>query len=393
MPYPSLPVECYLEILSCVSGAPTLALLAQVSRKTRELVLPLLYRDVSLASESAVRQYCRTIENDPALALLVKSFSIASSATPQDVSSDHHDFLAGIHHALKCMVSLADLRIRLVEQPPYQQRHWIFEGTTFQLRHLELRMDYDTGLIDFLTHQPSLESLTLLGAVPDHLSSMRLDLPPSALPKLSHFHGHYTQALVLIPHRPVRSVHITQVDDLGEFEPSDVFVCLKDTIEAIAHSTGPLEEITFDDEDADYGLLEVVLSNLPDLKAATLFVPQHGHSWRRYSAPQWPAYVQSKTPERPIALERLNIGDSHSSPAPVSLLSTLTTTPNFNPSFAPNPSTPRTTFHAALYASFFPSDQVNPFLSQSLVAHRWKQAFPALGQVQFTSYPQNSVSA
>jgi hypothetical protein len=140
-------------------------------------------------------------------------------------------------------------------------------------------MDYDSGLVDFLTHQPSLESLTLLGAVPDHLSSMRLELPPTALPKLAHFHGHYTQALALVPHRPVRSVHITQVDDTGEFEPSDVFVCLKDTVEAMAHSTGPLEAITFDDEDGDYGLLEVVLSSLPDLRAVTLFVPEQGSSW------------------------------------------------------------------------------------------------------------------
>jgi hypothetical protein len=93
-------------------------------KNSRELALPLLYKDVSLNSESAVRKYCRSTQTDPALALLVKSFSIASSATPQDTSSNHHDFLTGIHHALKLMVSLTDLRIRLVEQPPYQKRHW-----------------------------------------------------------------------------------------------------------------------------------------------------------------------------------------------------------------------------------------------------------------------------
>lgn len=112
--------------LYCIHGAFLLChvLLRRGMKISRELALPLLYRDVSLDSESAVRQYCRTIENDPALALLVKSFSIASSATPQDLSSNHHDFLAGVHYALKSMVSLTDLRIRLVEQPPYQQRHW-----------------------------------------------------------------------------------------------------------------------------------------------------------------------------------------------------------------------------------------------------------------------------
>lgn len=135
------------------------------------------------------------------------------------------------------------------------------------------------GLIKFLARQPELESLTLLGAVPDHLTSMRLQLPPTALPKLAHFHGHYTQALALVPHRPVRKVHITQVDDSGEFEPSDVFVCLKDTVETLAQSTGPLEELTLEDEDADYGLLEVILCNMPTLKSINLFVPQHGHSW------------------------------------------------------------------------------------------------------------------
>ncbi|KAG8711967.1 hypothetical protein FRC11_001345 [Ceratobasidium sp. 423] len=217
------------------------------------------------------------------LALLVQSFSIASAATPPDISSDHRAFLLGIHHALKCMSSLTDLSICLVEKPPYQQRHWIFEGTTFKLRRLELRMDYDSGLIDFLTHQSSIESLTLLGAVPDHLTSMRLRLPPNALPNLTHFHGHYTQVPALVPHRPVRSVHITQVDDTGEFEDSDVFVCLKDAVETLAQSIGPLEDVMFDDEDTDYGLLEVVLSTLPYLKSVTLFVSQHGQSWVSWS--------------------------------------------------------------------------------------------------------------
>ena len=91
---------------------------------SRGLVIPMLYRSISLFTESAVRQYCKSVENDSNLALLVKSFSIASSATPQNVSCDHHDFLLGIHHVLKCMSSLTNLSIRLVEKPPYQQRHW-----------------------------------------------------------------------------------------------------------------------------------------------------------------------------------------------------------------------------------------------------------------------------
>ncbi|GAB1526728.1 hypothetical protein RhiTH_009900 [Rhizoctonia solani] len=132
-------------------------------------------------------------------------------------------------------------------------------------------MDYDSGLIDFLTHQPSIESLTLLGAIPNHLTSMRLDLPETALPNLRHFHGHYTQVLAFVPRRPVQSVYITLVDDTGEFEDSDVFTCLKDTVETIAQNAGPLEEITFEDEDTDYGLLEVVLCNLPHLKAVTFY--------------------------------------------------------------------------------------------------------------------------
>lgn len=167
----------------------------------------------------------------------------------------------------------------ILTKTPLLRHNRIFEGTSFQLRRLELRMDYDSALIDFLTHQPELRSLTLLGAVPDHLSSMRLILPASALPKLAHFHGHYTQALALVPHRPVRRVHITQVDDSGEFEPSDIFVCLKDTVETLVQSTGPLEELTFDDEDGDYGLLEVVLCSMPSLRSINLFVPQHGCSW------------------------------------------------------------------------------------------------------------------
>ncbi|KAJ1302841.1 hypothetical protein OPQ81_003144 [Rhizoctonia solani] len=364
MPCPSLPVECSLEVFSHVSSPATFSALAQASRQFRDLVIPLLYRSVSLFTESAVRQYCRSIENEPELALLVKSFTIGSSATPRDISSDHHGFLLSIHHALKCMPFLTDLSICLVEKPPYQQRHWIFQDVTFQLRRLELRMDYDSGLVDFLAHQPSIESLTLLGAVPDHLTSMRLHLPPNALPNLTHFHGHYTQALALVPHRPVRSVHITQVDDTGEFEDSDVFVCLKDAVETMAQSTGPLEDITFDDEDTDYGLLEVVLCTLPYLKAVRLYVSPHGQSWQRYASPRWLTLVRNKVPGQLARLQILKITrDAYAHPL-------------FRPQVMPlgfNPiSAPRATFHAALYGSPLSFEHPNTTLSQAVLENLWR---------------------
>ncbi|CAE6532700.1 unnamed protein product [Rhizoctonia solani] len=368
MPCPPLPIECSLEIFSYVSSPATFSLLAQAGRQFRDLVIPLLYHNVSLFTESAVRQYCWSIENNPGLALLVQSFSIASAATPRDISSDHHGFLLGIHHALKCMSSLTDLSICLVEKPPYQQRHWIFEGTTFRLRRLKLRMDYDSGLIDFLTHQSSIESLTLLGAVPDHLTSMRLRLPSDALPNLTHFHGHYTQVLALVPHRPVQSVHITQVDDTGEFEDSDVFICLKDAVETLAQSTGPLEDIIFDDEDTDYGLLEVVLSTLPYLKTVTLFVSQHGQSWLRYASPRWLALIQNKVPGRLARLQRLNITrDTYALP----LFRPRVMALGVNPFFAP-----RTTFHAALYTSSLPFRHPNLSPGHSAIEDLWRHGVP-----------------
>ncbi|KDN39335.1 hypothetical protein RSAG8_08852, partial [Rhizoctonia solani AG-8 WAC10335] len=369
MPCPSLPLECSLAIFSYVSSPATFGALAQASRQFRGLVIPILYRNISLFTESALRRYCKSIKNDSKLALLVKSFSITSSATPQNVSSDHHGFLLGIHEALKCMSSLTDLSICLVEEPPYQQRHWIFEGTTFQLRCLELRMDYDSGLIDFLTHQPSIESLTLLGAVPDHLTSMRLHLPPDVLPNLTHFHGHYTQVLALVPHRPVRSVHVTQVDDTGQFEDSDVFVCLKDAVETMAESTGPLESITFDDEDTDYGLLEVVLFNLPYLKVVTLFVSPHGQSWLRYTTPHWFALVRDKVPGQLAKLQSLNITrDRYAIPGFLPQVTTLGVSPTF---------VPRTTFHAAPYTSPPPFEYPNQSPGHAMIENLWRHGVPA----------------
>ncbi|KAG8722316.1 hypothetical protein FRC08_004154 [Ceratobasidium sp. 394] len=380
MSCPPLPTECYLEILRYVSSPTALYNFAHVNRQCRELALPVLYRSVFLTRERSVRQFCQTVENNAGLARLVRSFSIASSASPSD---EHQEFLEGIHGALKSMVNLTDLSIRLIEQPPYQKRHWIFEGTTFHLKRLELRMDYDSALIDFLARQPLIESLTLLGAVPDHLSSLRLELPPTALPRLAHFHGHYTQALALVPGRPIKSVHITQVDDAGEFEPSDVFVCLNDTVETIAQSAhlGPLEEITMDDEDGDYGLLEVILCNIPTVKSVNLYVPRHGHSWRRYSSPHWPTYIQSRVQNRPMQLERLNT--THDVLAHELLLAPLPVLPIFAPQnvlpFQPQtvlPAQTRAGFHSNLW--FGQNESLHAYMMRN-----WKQAFPALGDVQF----------
>ncbi|KAG8779997.1 hypothetical protein FRC12_023597 [Ceratobasidium sp. 428] len=391
---PPLPTECYLEILRYVTDSDALCHLSQANRQCRELALPLLYHSVFLTRERSVRQFCQTVENDSGLAGFVQSFSIASSASPKD---EHRTYLERIHGALKSMVSLTELSIRLIEQPPYQQRHWIFEGTTFQLTRLELRMDYDSALISFLTGQPKLESLTLLGAVPDHLSSLRLELPSTALPRLSYFHGHYTQALALVPGRPVKSVHITQVDDSGEFEPSDVFVCLNDTVETIAQSTHIryLEEITLDDEDGDYGLLEVVLCNIPTVKAVNLYVTRHGHSWRRYSTPQWPSYIQARVQDQPMRLERLNTShDAYArelllqlAPLPVLPIFETSRLPFQTPNpqlFAPasslpfrTPSHPRAGFHNQVW-----HNQAQELVYEYTV-QSWKRTFPVLGSLDF----------
>ncbi|KAG8739482.1 hypothetical protein FRC10_005578 [Ceratobasidium sp. 414] len=383
---PPLPAECYLEILRYVASPSTLCNFVHVNRQCRELALPLLYRSVLLARERSVRQFCQSVENNPSLAGLVRSFSIASSASPSD---EHQEFLEGIHGALKNMVNLTDLSVRLVEQPPYQKRHWIFEGTIFQLKRLELRMDYDSALIDFLTRQPLLESLTLLGAVPDHLSSLRLELPPTALPRLAYFHGHYTQALALVPGRPIKGVHITQVDDAGEFEPSDVFVCLKDTVATIAQNAhlGPLEEVTMDDEDTDYGLLEVVLCNIPTVKSVNLYIPRQGHSWRRYSSPYWPSYIQSRVQNIPMQLERLNTSHDVLSHELFLQLAPLPVLPIFGSQNA-HPFQ----FHGVLplgsqwFTAQARASSSSRGQQESLHAYtmrEWKQAFPALRDVQF----------
>ncbi|KAB5588040.1 hypothetical protein CTheo_8519 [Ceratobasidium theobromae] len=163
---------------------------------------------------------------------------------------------------------------------------------------------------------------------------MRLNLPPNALPKLSHFLGHYTQALAIVPHRPVRSVHITQVDDAVEFEPSDVFVCLKDTVETLAHSTAPLEELRLNDEDAYYGLLEVASDTLPDLR-------------QRHTNPLWANYLQYKNHARPLRLMRRNIQSAYS-PEPMDL--SVPPSLSFNHRFPPN--APQIAFYATLYVPF-----------------------------------------
>ncbi|QRV95134.1 hypothetical protein RhiJN_23152 [Ceratobasidium sp. AG-Ba] len=371
-----LPTECFLEIIKYVNSRDVLHQLVCVNHQFREITLPFLYRTVSLCREQSVRQFCRTLEKGIDLARLVDSFSIASSASPDD---EYPEFLHGIHVALKNMVFLTDLSIRLIEQPPYQNRHWIFENTTFQLRRLELRMDYDSALISFLMRQPALQSLTLLGAVPDHLSSLRLELPPSALPQLSHFHGHYTQALALVPGRAVKSLHITQVDDTGDFEPSDVFVCLRDTVDTIARSQNAeiLEELTVDDEDGDYGLLEFILSSIPTIKSITLFVPQHGHSWRRYSSPEWPTHLRKLVENKPISLERLNTNHDGYARQPLAQLAPLPVLPIFQYSrYFPRLSGGRAGFHNSIW---FGAGE--PQLMQEYTIRNWKATFPALVNV------------
>ena len=121
--------------------------------------MPFLYESVTLVREDSVRQFCNSVQNDSSLGLLVKSFSIASSATPKDEASCHIDFLAGINYALMGMVTLTDLSIRLIEQPPYQQRHWYAVSFIFASRsHINPKMNFALllrHLIGFSQARPS----------------------------------------------------------------------------------------------------------------------------------------------------------------------------------------------------------------------------------------------
>ncbi|KAL5488122.1 hypothetical protein ACEPAI_6230 [Sanghuangporus weigelae] len=291
MPLPDLPLDvldlvCDFvdqhELVTVAASAPVLYPFAQHH----------LYRRIALANPKDAVRCLKTLQRSPHLARHVRSLSLRlDPCTP--VLGSFVDLLAS---GLAVMVNLVTLDVVV---PHNASRAFfapeIYGSLYMRLTHFSCNLPLDDAICSFLQRVPAVKELQLGEYEATLPASMTLQsvpmLPATALPRLAFFMGPSDAATVLVPGRPLESVHLypgdlsdevldalsrasSPITVLGALTHSlspSTLQCLADSlphlhflrIMTMYHASNPPDE-------SFYAQVVQILSALPDLVGAEL---------------------------------------------------------------------------------------------------------------------------
>ncbi|KAL5508323.1 hypothetical protein ACEPAH_5942 [Sanghuangporus vaninii] len=291
MPIPDLPLDVldlvcdFLDqhdLVSAAASAPVLYPFAQHH----------LYRRIALANPKDAVRCLKTLQRSPHLARHVRSLSLrVDPCTP--VLKSFVDLLAS---GLAVMVNLLTLDVVV----PHNTSRAFFAPEIYgslytRLTHFSCNLPLDDAICSFLQRVPAVKELQLgeyEATLPASITLQSVPvLPATALPRLAFFMGPSDAAKVLVPGRPLESVHLypgdlsdevldalsrasSPITVLGAFTHSlspSTLQCLADSlphlhflrIMTMYHASNPPDE-------AFYAQVVQILSALPDLVGAEL---------------------------------------------------------------------------------------------------------------------------
>ncbi|KAJ7781479.1 hypothetical protein B0H16DRAFT_621694 [Mycena metata] len=232
-----LPVEI-LESVFRFLPHPALAVVARAGPALHPLALRVLYRvlSVSNAPHDAPPSVVCTLANRPDIARHVRSFALAL---------DHSDslFHSQLATALSAMPALVSLDIFT------DAGSWVLPHTLVytQLHHFACSFSLDSRVAAFFNQCTALESVQV------DSTSWESPLVPASLPRLAEFTGSSSAAAVVVPGRPVESIHINS----GELT--------EDLVLALAQSTAMLTVLSITTNSAPMPLLKMLGQHLPHI--------------------------------------------------------------------------------------------------------------------------------
>lgn len=213
----NLPVELLDDI--CLNVTPTdLSAIAQTSSLLYPVAQRLLYRNLSVSSWYDNLSVVATLAKRPDLARFVRSFSVSlDPSTPIFLS-----FYRLLSKALSNMTDITSLGIFADASTS-----WLLIGTEKSaqyphLRHFAGSFPFDSYVAKFLETTPALLELELDSTLIHSSPPPRLSM--SAIPHLAQFVGSSDAAGVIVPGRPLESIHLNS----GDLNEDDV-TCLAQT--------------------------------------------------------------------------------------------------------------------------------------------------------------------
>ncbi len=213
----NLPVELLNSVCTNLSS-PDLAALSSTCSLFCPITQRILYRNLDLSSSSSNLSVIVTLSKKPSLAHFVRALSVTvdSSLPP------FRPFYRALADALSAMSELTTLHLSLGDT----NASWVLASPTRHINYPRLQsftssFPFDAHVTQFLERTPALERLEL-----DTAPGALLHLPHTAIPRLAHFMGACQAIKVIVPGRPLESIHIHD-GDLTE-----------DEVACLAQSTG-----------------------------------------------------------------------------------------------------------------------------------------------------------
>ncbi|KAJ7047587.1 hypothetical protein C8F04DRAFT_13783 [Mycena alexandri] len=237
MPPSLLPVEILESVFRFLSQ-PALAVVARSGPAVYPVALRVLYRDLSVSNSphDAPPSVVRTLAKRPDIARHVRCFALALDQS----ESLFHSFLATALSAMPALVSLDIFT---------DAASWVLPDTLVytQLQHFACSFPFDSRVAAFLNNAPALESVQV------ESTSLESPLVAASLPRLAEFTGCSSAAAVVVPGRPVESIHINS----GELT--------EDLVPALAKSTAMVTVLSITTSSSPMPLLQTLGQHLPHI--------------------------------------------------------------------------------------------------------------------------------
>jgi len=254
-----LPIELQDHICSHLCPSD-LAALCRTSSLFCPIAQRILYRHLDLSSANHNLSVVVTLSNKPCIARVVRTLSI----TVGPAVHPFRLFYIALSDALSAMSGLTSLHISL---DAHINSSWVLTPRTRPIMYPHLQsftssFPFDAHVTGFLERTPALETLEL-DTAPVSGTAVLPQLSHTAIPRLVHFVGSCQAVKVIVPGRPLESIHLHD-GDLSE-----------DEVACLAQSTGHIAVLGAITSALLVPFLKSLARHLPYLVYLRLMAPFH----------------------------------------------------------------------------------------------------------------------
>lgn len=242
------------ELVAVAASAPVLYPFAQRH----------LYRRIALANPKDAVRCLKTLQSNPELARHVRSFSLRVDPCEPLL----RPFVELLASGLAAMVNLVTLDVVLPHNTsPAFFAPEIYGSLYTRLSHFSCNLPLDDAICSFLQRVPAVKELQLGEYEPTLSESAQSSpvptLPASALPNLAFFMGPSDAAAVLVPGRPLESVHLYPGDLSDE------------VLDALSRASSPITVLGALTHSLSPSTLQCLAESLPHLHFLRIMTMYH----------------------------------------------------------------------------------------------------------------------